>query len=163
MNRIILFTLFVIGLSACAHHDLEHQSIVVDVYPVQYQMSLFVDKKHLAKNELEWQRFYTDHHQTLLTRKVLFSYANAQGKKVASGWQSELIAGGAQQKNITIEKGVDMGEFDVKVEIVDFKVVTPICQPQQISGYAKTPIGCAVNSSLWQSLAYPQDALAQEK
>lgn len=163
MSRISAFILLVIGLIGCAPLAPENQSVVVDVYPIEYQMSLIVDGKHLAKASDEWQRFYAKHELAMLNREVEFFYATSLGKKAAMRWRNELIKKGAQRENLVIMKKADLAKFDVKVQLMEYTVVTPICKPQAVTKYSKPPVGCPSNSNLWQSLVYPQDALLSEK
>ncbi|OLQ86342.1 hypothetical protein BIY22_11890 [Vibrio panuliri] len=163
MSKQIGFLSLVISLVACTPMSYENQSVHVDVHPTKYQLSLVVDQQHSAKMTREWDEFYQLHKTELLNRDVQLSYSSTQGKKIAKEWREQLLNDGAIAQNIVLESTDKLGEFDLKIELVKYKVVTPICEPQSIRYYAKAPVGCSANSNLWQSMTYPDDALLLNK
>lgn len=159
MKKVILITLVMILGVGCAPKGYENQSIDIDVYPVRYQMSLIADKKHSAKMSDKWNQFYAKNSAELLNRPVTIFYSSSAGKKVAKHWLDLLVEGGARKSNLNLEASDDLGEFDVAIEITKYKVVSPTCESVSVERYMHRPIGCAVNSNLWHSMSYPEDAL----
>lgn len=163
MIRTSVFIVWIFLTLGCSPLAQENTSISVDIHPVRYEMSLMLDRSSKAAAELEWQEFKRLHQQSLLTQGLTFSYTNAAGKKTAERWRNRLMLDGAEQDNVSLKQAHDLGPFDLRVELLTYKSVTPLCQPKRITNYHQAPIGCAVNGNLWQAMAEPQDALSQSK
>ncbi|WP_194435201.1 hypothetical protein [Vibrio fluminensis] len=154
---ITLFVAFFLNACAVVH---ENHSIAVDVYPVEYQLSMSLENGSEKQAERQWLELKHSASQTLLSQPVAFYYSSTSGKKLAKRWSSELLKQGAKDELISVVASKQLGEFDVQVQFINYKVVTPICEPQEVSEYAAQRVGCAPNSNLWQSMVAPQAALA---
>lgn len=159
MRNVLILLSLGVALSGCAPRSAENNSIEVEVFPINYQMALVVDKKHKAETRREWDKFYSKYETELLNKKVSLFYSSSIGKQVAYQWKDKLVDDGAVRNNISIKSNADLDNFDVKIQISKHKVVTPFCQPQEVSEFGHRPLGCASNSNLWQSIVYPEDAL----
>ncbi|RJX68444.1 hypothetical protein DZ860_17275 [Vibrio sinensis] len=159
MMRFITLALMTFLILGCAPLAPENSGVTVDVYPVRYEMSLMLNKKKMKAAQQEWQRFSKQHQDLLLTQSVTFFYANSTGKNKAIDWRNALIKRGAERDNVFLEEKKDLNKFDMRVQILSYKTVTPICNPMIVGHFQKQPMGCAVNSNLWHSMTHPQDAL----
>lgn len=160
MMRFITVFFMAFSVLGCAPLAPENSGITVDVYPVRYEMSLMLNNKKMAAAQTEWQRFSKQHQALLLSQSVTFFYANNEGKKKAMEWRKGLIKRGAERENVLLEEKKELDKFDLRVQILSYKTVTPACNAMIVGQFQKQPMGCAVSSNLWHSMSHPQDALS---
>lgn len=158
MIRWTLSLVVVVLLNACTVVP-ENKSIAVDVYPVEHQYSMMFDSKGMAQANIEWHELKQTARHSLLSQPVTFLYANTAGKMAAKRWSNELLKQGAKDALIKVVYSEQLEGFDVQIQFVHYRVVTPLCQPKNISEYAFEQLGCSVNSNLWQSMVEPQASL----
>lgn len=159
MNQWMISMLAVIALSGCAPLIHENKSIAIDVYPIKYQIAMQIGTKGEQDAERRWQKLVKEYPQVLLNNPVNFYYSDSIGKRAVQRWRNELVSNGAEKTKLTLAQNKSLGAFNVHVEFVANKSVSPICQPQAIEGRLTSSFGCVVNSNLWQSMVSPQDAL----
>ncbi|QIA65832.1 hypothetical protein GT360_20175 [Vibrio astriarenae] len=149
-------------ISGCSHQVADNKGIAVDLYPVTYALDLSLEKSTELSVEREWNQFYRTHKQEMLLKSVELKYYSKQGKSVADRWQQELKRAGAADVALVNASGISR-EYDVSVEVHSYRVVTPVCEYDQVDQYGSQNLGCALESARWQSMVHPENVLIKAK
>ena len=160
--RLIYITCLIFVLSGCTSIARENQGSYVEIYPISYSISFVLGEKQMKDIEVEWLAFKQQYGNKLLNNKVNIYYSTEGGKQKATLWGNELIENGLREKNVNIYYKLLPNNLDISVQLMHYKLITPICPPPLVGDYYGT-LGCAVNSNRWQSITYPQNTISLYK
>ncbi|CAM4400970.1 hypothetical protein [Vibrio agarivorans] len=163
MRTLLITTLMSTSLMiGCSHQVAENEGIAVDLYPVTYALDLSLEKSTQLSVEREWKQFYRTHQHDLLLKPVELKYYSKPGKEIAAGWKEELRTLGAADVSLVNASGATK-DYDVSVEVHSYRVVTPVCEYDQVDQYGSRNLGCAIESARWQSMVHPENVLIKAK
>lgn len=157
MRALIISVVLAAALVGCADHIEEPRGTSIEVIPVTYQFKLTeTSQEHLS----ERLNTFIDKHPTLVTRaEWRIQIAGKNGDSLYQSAKKQLIEAGVSSNRIVYFKHQKSGQFKVEVAATVHQVKLEICHQEQVGKYGRGSLGCNTDTSRWQSMVNPQNAI----
>ena len=163
-------TLALLGLAffvgGCTNQFSDYPVTAIDVIPVIYQFTLTATNKNSKAVDEELKHYLASNEALLLKNELRLSWQTPKGEQLAKYAATWLEAQGANTKKLTLaavtnqqKQASSNSNADLTIEIFSYQTQAPICAASSINGLGTTGNNCAVESSRWQSMVYPQKML----
>ncbi|SIN72696.1 hypothetical protein [Salinivibrio sp. ES.052] len=154
----VLFTVLVIGLTACTP-AYQTEGVRVSLAPVTYKLSLSAKSSTGDTSFDEFIRFVSHHQSLILTQPIHLNYSSKAGAKKTVKARNYLLAQGVDKNNIH-EKAMPLGESDWQVALRSYQVQTESCDPVTIADIHPKKSGCVLTHNQWLSKVHPEKGVS---
>ncbi|MFM2589803.1 hypothetical protein [Vibrio sp. TBV020] len=157
MKTLIASFVIVAALSGCADHISEPRGTTIEVVPVTYQFKLNTKQQTQFSERLST---FIQRHPDLVTQADWeISAAESRGGSLYQVAKKKLMDAGVEPSHIRYVKQQADEYFMVEVSATTHQVKLEVCHQDQVGKYGYGSLGCNTDTSRWQSMVNPQNAL----
>ncbi|MEZ9057753.1 hypothetical protein [Vibrio pelagius] len=153
-NLIFIPLLAVFG---CAEHIGEQSGPAIEVVPIEYQLSVKIEKNKQQKAWDYIDGYISENWNDFANQEFFFVWNTKEGKRFVNKYTEYLKSRGMESKQLSIHHDKTLNEaFDFSFSTTVHKVVTPICEHVEIGYYGEITNGCAPEGMRWKAITHPE-------
>lgn len=157
MRALLISLVLGVALVGCADHIEEPRGTSIEVIPVTYQFKLTETNQAQFAERLST---FIEKHPTMVTRaEWKIQIAGTHGDSLYQSAKRQLIEAGVDSNRIVYFKHQKSGQFKIEVAATVHQVKLEICHQERVGEYGRGSLGCNTDTSRWQSMVNPQNAI----
>jgi hypothetical protein len=159
--KIAVIACSVLTLFGCAQIE-DRKGSYVDIYPVDYRLSLHLEDATNAQSKRELDSFIEQYWSLITTQPVSLVATSKKGLQFAASTRRYLLTHGVEADHISMHKDIGVSNYDFEMSVVQNKVVMPSCVYHAVGHYDQGDDGCYSENARWSSFVRPERMFAAE-